>query len=316
MKLHLYAKLTKDLDKSRSAVERYIYNAPMKYKVYTIPKRTSGQRVIAHPARKLKVFQRALIKVIEPHFNLHIKAMAYRNGIGIKHNAAIHQNNNYLLKLDFNDFFNSITPDLLFTYFLKKEILLSDAEKKLLTNTFFWNKPKKKDGKLVLSVGAPSSPFISNLILFPFDELIDDYCSKKNISYSRYADDLTFSTSEKNILFQLPSLVKRHLSSIYKNKITINEFKTVFSSKAHNRHVTGVTITNTGELSIGRERKRLISSLIHKFKIGELNLDLTRYLQGLLSFASDIEPSFKSRMELKYSLSTIEKIIKFRGENE
>ncbi|HCD6023780.1 TPA: RNA-directed DNA polymerase, partial [Citrobacter freundii] len=159
-------------------------------------------------------------------------------------------------------------------------------------------------------------PFISNLILFPFDELIDDYCSKKNISYSRYADDLTFSTSEKNILFQLPSLVKRHLSSIYKNKITINEFKTVFSSKAHNRHVTGVTITNTGELSIGRERKRLISSLIHKFKIGELNLDLTRYLQGLLSFASDIEPSFKSRMELKYSLSTIEKIIKFRGKNE
>ncbi len=316
MKLHLYAELTKKLNRSRNSVERFVSNAPMKYKVYTIPKRTSGQRVIAHPAKKLKVLQRALVAVLQPHFSIHDKAMAYRKGLGIKQNATLHQKNDYLLKLDFNDFFNSITPEIFIKYCTQKEIELSDAEKKLLIKTFFWNKTKKTDGKLVLSVGAPSSPFLSNVLMFDFDEFIENYCSQKNISYSRYADDLTFSTSDKNVLFHIPKLVKTQLGLIFFNQITINEFKTVFSSKAHNRHVTGVTLNNNGELSIGRGRKRLISSLIHKFMHGELDIELTRHLQGLLSFASDIEPIFKSRMEIKYSHKLIESIVKFRGEHE
>lgn len=316
MKLNLYAKLTKELNKSRNGIEGFISNAPMKYKVYTIPKRTSGQRVIAHPSKKLKVLQRALVAILQAYFDIHPKAMAYKKGTGIKQNADLHKKNDYILKLDFNDFFNSITPEIFINYCIQKDIQLSNAEKRLLINTFFWNKTKKIDGKLVLSVGAPSSPFLSNVIMYNFDEFIENYCEQKNISYSRYADDITFSTSDKNVLFHIPKLVKTQLRLMFSNQITINEFKTVFSSKAHNRHVTGVTINNNGELSIGRERKRLISSLIHKFKLGTLDIQLTRYLQGLLSFASDIEPNFKSRMALKYSPELIESIVKFRGSDE
>lgn len=316
MRLHLYAELTKQVGWSRNSIERFISNAPMKYKVYTIPKRTSGQRVIAHPAKKLKTLQRALVAVLQPHFRIHDKAMAYRQDSGIKQNAALHQKNSYLLKLDFNDFFNSITPELFLHYCMLNDIELSNAEKNLLIKTLFWNKTKKFDGKLVLSVGAPSSPFISNVLMYYFDEFFEDYCSKINISYSRYADDLTFSTSNKNILFQVPKLVKKQLGIMFSNQITVNEFKTVFSSKAHNRHVTGVTLNNNGELSIGRERKRLISALIHKFTLGSLDIELSRYLQGLLSFATDIEPCFRSRMEVKYSKNLIERIVKFRGEHE
>lgn len=316
MKLNLYAKLTKELNKSRSGIEGFIANAPMKYKVYTIPKRTSGQRVIAHPSKRLKVLQRALVAVLQPLLDTHPKAMAYKKGTGIKQNAELHKKNDYILKLDFNDFFNSITPEIFINHCVQKEIVLSDAEKKLLINTFFWNKTKKTDGKLVLSVGAPSSPFLSNVIMYNFDEFFENYCRQKNISYSRYADDLTFSTSDKNVLFQIVKLVKKQLRIMFSNKITINEFKTVFSSKAHNRHITGITINNNGELSIGRNRKRLISSLIHKFTLGKLDVELSRHLQGLLSFSSDIEPNFRSRMELKYSPELIEKIIKFRGHNE
>jgi len=316
MKLNLYAKLTDKLGRSRNTVERYISNGPMKYKVYTIPKRTSGQRVIAHPAKKLKVIQRALVSVLEPHLKIHHKAMAYRKGLGIKDNAVLHKENEYLLKLDFSDFFNSITPELFINYCMQNDITLSTAEKNLLIKTFFWNKTKKNDGKLVLSVGAPSSPFISNTIMYFFDEAIDKYCITKNITYSRYADDLTFSTPDKNVLFHIPTLVKKQLGIIFSNQITINAFKTIFSSKAHNRHVTGVTINNDGEISIGRERKRLISSLIHKFICGQLDIEHIRYLQGLLSFATDIEPKFKSRMISKYSNQVIENLIKLRGSDE
>lgn len=316
MKLHLFSNLVKETKFSRNAIERYIYNAPMKYKVYTIPKRSSGQRVIAHPAKKLKILQRALVSILMPFLNIHDRAMAYRKGIGIKHNATMHKNNEYILKIDFNDFFNSITPDMILEIFSKNNIELSSAEKKLIIKCFFWNKTKRIDGKLVLSVGAPSSPFLSNVLMFDFDEFFSNYCKENSIVYSRYADDITFSSSKKNVLFIIPDLVKKQLAILFKNKITINEFKTIFSSKAHNRHVTGVTINNNGELSLGRERKRFISALIHKFTLKTLSLDQAQQLQGMISFASDIEPSFRLRMEKKYSEGIICKIVKFRGSYE
>ncbi|HCN8126267.1 TPA: RNA-directed DNA polymerase, partial [Escherichia coli] len=57
-----------------------------------------------------------------------------------------------------------------------------------------------KNGALVLSVGAPSSPFISNIVMSSFDEEISSFCKENKISYSRYADDLTFSTNERDVL--------------------------------------------------------------------------------------------------------------------
>ncbi|TBT09895.1 RNA-directed DNA polymerase, partial [Vibrio parahaemolyticus] len=49
--------------------------------------------------------------------------------------------------------------------------------------------------KLELSIGAPSSPVISNLVMKELDQEIIHFCEEKSIAYSRYADDLTFSTN-------------------------------------------------------------------------------------------------------------------------
>ncbi|MQL49114.1 RNA-directed DNA polymerase [Photorhabdus khanii] len=312
MQLHLYKNITEMLSWSRSQITSFARNAPNKYKVYTIPKRSSGQRLIAHPSRKLKLLQRALVEILSNNLIPHECAFAYRNSISIKENAQYHLDNQYLLKMDFSDFFNSITPDILFSVCEIKEITLSEAEKWLLQRAFFWNKTKSHDGKLVLSVGAPSSPLISNFIMYPFDEAINLYCTQHSIYYTRYADDLTFSTKIKNTLFNIPDIVKWALKKHYASQISINEFKTVFSSKAHNRHITGITITNDNKLSVGRERKRMISSLIHKYKIGIVNEEEKTYLQGLLSFSFHIEPMFKIRMSKKYSPEIINEILKFR----
>lgn len=312
MQLHLYKNITEVLSWSRSQITSFARNAPNKYKVYTIPKRSSGQRLIAHPSRKLKLLQRALVETLSNKLMPHECAFAYRNKISIKENAQYHLDNQYLLKMDFTDFFNSITPDILFSVCDLKGIALSNAEKWLLQRTLFWNKTKSHDGKLVLSVGAPSSPLISNFIMYPFDEAINSYCAQHSIQYSRYADDLTFSTKIKNSLFTVPDIVKNTLKKHYAYQISINEFKTVFSSKAHNRHITGITITNDNKLSIGRERKRIISSLIHKYKIGIIDKEEKNHLQGLLAFSFHIEPLFKIRMSKKYSPETINEILKLR----
>ncbi|MEH4013691.1 hypothetical protein POX07_24070, partial [Klebsiella pneumoniae] len=93
-------------------------------------------------------------------------------------------------------------------------------------------------------------------------------------------------------------------------------FGEIMRGSLSNRHITGVTLTTQGSLSIGRERKRFISSLIHKYKLGLLDPDTSYYLQGLLSFAIYIEPDFRVRMSKKYSTNTVTEIIKLRKEDE
>ncbi len=120
----------------------------------------------------------------------------------------------------------------------------------------FFSGSEEEQLVLVLSIGAPSSPIISNFILYRFDRIITEHCRKLGINYSRYADDLTFSTNEKDILLNFPSKVRKTLSRLYSGQIKVNLKKTVLSSKAHNRHVTGITLSNDGTLSVGREKKR------------------------------------------------------------
>lgn len=302
--------LCKKLSITKKDLNSFLLLAPNKYKVYTIPKRTSGKRVIAHPAKKLKLYQRALLEYLETILKIHPAAYAYRKGLGIKDNAKCHQNGRYLLKMDFQSFFHSISPKIFFVIIEKLGLSISQENKDILTQLLFWRPSKSRGGKLVLSIGAPSSPFVSNSIMYLFDDDLETICKKQGIRYTRYADDLTFSTNVKGALFDMPILVKDLLLHHLDGYVSINEKKTVFTSKAHNRHVTGVTLTNEGMLSIGRKKKRYISSLIHKYTMGKLPVEDLAYLQGLLSFAYDIEADFITRMEKKYSKDIVSQLCK------
>ena len=83
---------------SESDVLFFSKNAPKKYKVYTIPKRTSGQRVIAHPSKELKEVQKKLSQILASDLKSHEEAYAYKKGLSIKDNAEQHLNTKYLLK--------------------------------------------------------------------------------------------------------------------------------------------------------------------------------------------------------------------------
>src|SRR5690606_4714794 len=135
--------------------------------------------------------------------------------------------------------------------------------------------------------------------MYKFDVVLSEFCKKNNISYSRYADDLTFSTKSINALFNLPLIVSKNLKQLYGNSLKVNHLKTSFSSKKHNRHVTGITITNDGKLSLSRKKKRYIRHLIHKFTIESIESNELSYLKGYFSFIQHIEPSFLSRLKSK-----------------
>ncbi|MBZ9612341.1 retron St85 family RNA-directed DNA polymerase [Rheinheimera maricola] len=304
--MEFIATLAAKLSKSEPEVVSFLASAPLKYKVYTIPKRTSGHRVIAQPSRELKEYQRTFLSIYK--LKIHSAAMAYREGLSIKDNAQAHCKNRYLLKIDLKNFFNSISNELFWNVWQQHYTLPAKREKVLMERLLFWSPSKSSKGKLILSIGAPSSPLISNFFMYQFDELVTQQCETLNITYTRYADDLTFSTNEKDILFDIPKAVTEFLTLLFGNSMIINRRKTVFSSMAHNRHITGITINNKSELSLGRERKRYIKHLVHHYQTKQIDQETILQLKGLLAFSSHIEPDFIKRLEAKYSSAVISQI--------
>jgi len=296
------------LSKDNQEIMEFLINAPEKYKVFAIPKRKHGYRIIAQPSRELKVYQRQLQNLIT--FPVHDRAMAYCIGRSIKQNALHHVDNPYLLKLDLENFFNSITPELFWDTWSKTWDLPCDEDRFYLEKLIFW----RFNGSLILSVGAPSSPLISNFCMYYFDREVESACSKMDVIYTRYADDLTFSSNVKNILFEIPKLIQESLDELFSSKLKINTSKTVFSSKAHNRHVTGITIDNTGKISLGRDRKRYIKHKVHHYILGLLDVDEINHLKGLLSFSKFIEPVFVKSLEVKYTTMMITKLLEENDE--
>lgn len=294
---------------SDDLINIFIATAPYRYKIYEIDKRNSDEkRKIAHPSKQLKFIQRIIVKELSNLLPVHNCAYAYRTGRGIKENALIHSKNSYLLKLDLSNFFNSLTPEIFFSECRRNNIDFDKDNASIISNCLFYREHRKSS--LKLSVGAPSSPFISNVIMYSFDQIIETECRKREITFTRYADDMTFSTNIKNTLIGFDELIKKVLFDLFKESISLNHDKTILSSKAHNRHITGITISNNDNISLGRERKRLISSAIHHFSYDKLDQKAVDKLKGLLAFAHYIEPSFVAAMEKKYGRETINKLKK------
>lgn len=272
---------------------------PHRYKVYYIAKRNSdAKRVIAQPSKEVKYLQNAVINVFKTFGLVHEAAFAYKEGVNIKQNAEVHANQKFILKMDFRDFFPSITPDLFFTQLSIAGISFADKDKEFLTGLLFWK--RRRNSKLRLSIGAPSSPLVSNIVMYFFDSYIHSYGKLNRIRYTRYADDICFSSSVAGGLDSVKDTVSKALKSFFGRQIRLNNTKTIFASKAMNRHVTGITLTNEGKVSVGRDRKRKIMAAVHKVSIGQKPDCSLKTLAGLISYVQSVEGDFKERLTRKY----------------
>ena len=164
---------------------------------------------------------------------------------------------------------------------------------------------------MALSIGAPSSPAISNAILFDLDLAISETSSRLGCTYTRYADDLYISCCEPHVLGDLEGAV-RNLVDEMTPHLKINESKTLHVSRKRKRIVTGLTLTPDRSISLGRDRKRAIRTQIYLYQIGQLSVEDAMSLAGLLAFANDVEPRFVDSLRHKYGIAAINPLL-FRG---
>jgi RNA-directed DNA polymerase len=275
-----------------------IRRAPASYKVFHIEKRSGGYREIAQPSKDVKLIQRWLIeKILEAKLPIDDATTAYKKGSSIKVNAEKHKNSNHLVKIDFTNFFPSITI-LDITSHLNKFLgcYLDETAVNIVSRLCSW---KKSRGNYVLCIGAPTSPIISNSILYEFDKKISHLCAQENAVYTRYADDITISSESHGVVNKYLRIITDVLANLEYPRIKINNKKTIFASRSGRRFITGITLTPTHEISIGRDRKRLIRAMYHRYLSGNLGEDEQKKMFGLISFAEDIEPGFSCRLKKK-----------------
>lgn len=296
MTCYLTEKLSTASDLTHETIASIIGSGPFRYKTFFIAKRSGvGVRAVAQPSREMKALQLMAVDILRPHLPIHGVNHGYVKGRGIRTNALAHVGSRYLLRLDLRDFFPSIGPaDLVQHIGRHGTDELRRIAQETIAGLFYW-RPRNTD-TLQLCLGAPSSPFISNTLLFDIDGAVDRWCREREVTFTRYSDDLIFSTSIPNLLQTVPGMVEAALAEAEYPKLRINLEKTRFSSKKHRRVVTGLVISSQGAISLGRSRKRLIRSMVHRYCQGELNSDQVAQLRGWLSFANDIEPIFAIAM--------------------
>ena len=238
-----------------SYIVTFARGASHAYKTYEIEKRNGDKRRIDHPSKQLKSMQRWILEYLLPSFPVHSAAAAYRKGKTIFDNASIHVTSKYLLRMDFANFFPSLCSDDFRSYRAGNPTLFTGCtgdDFEVLCLLVFKNSR--------LTVGAPTSPAISNTLCFDMDTAIAAVCHKRSVKYSRYADDLFFSTIEADILHSLQSEIESLISALtLPAHLSINPAKTRHSSRRGARRVTGIVIGSDRKPHIGRSLKRTIS---------------------------------------------------------
>ncbi len=273
--------------------------ASHRYKRYELDKRTGGKREIYHPARELKLIQRWLLRNVLAQLPVHFVATAYQKGSTIRRNAEMHVANNYILRVDFQNFFPSLAG--------------SDVERVLRVNRKALVDVELTDWDIdfirlivcrfdALTIGAPTSHQLSNAIMYDFDVTWLETAETMGVSYTRYADDLYFSTNRTNVLMGILHGLENYLTVHPAPALKINKRKTAFSSRKYRRLAAGLVLTSDRKISIGRPRKRMLKSLVEKLKHNKLEPEELSNLRGWIAYMRSVEPGFVLSLQEKHGL--------------
>ncbi|MGV3623242.1 MAG: reverse transcriptase domain-containing protein [Archangium sp.] len=228
-----------------------------KYKTFFVRKRSGEQRPISAPDRELKNVQRAILDLLsELHFHRD-SSHGFIRARSIKTNAAPHVGRRHLINADLSDFFGSIHPGRVEGALRAKPFQLAAPVAKIVTRLCTYNNG--------LPQGAPTSPALANLVAWTLDRELERLAKKNRCFYTRYADDLTFSTNARAVPLGIfdpatGKLGKELTDACASCGFLINEKKTRHRGTNSRQTVTGLVTnmkTNVDRRFIREARGRL-----------------------------------------------------------
>jgi RNA-directed DNA polymerase len=260
-----------EIDEEQIVYHLYIVPPSKRYLSFEIPKKSGDFRTISAPATALKIIQSKLSQVLfavyEPKASVH----GYTLGRNIVTNAKAHLRQKYVLNVDLKDFFPSINFGRVRGMFLARPYNLTKEIATILAQICCWNNQ--------LPQGAPTSPIISNMICARMDSQLLRLAQKHRCIYTRYADDITFSSS----VSQFPASIARveevagqieighELGQIIRgNGFEVNQTKIRLQTKYQRQEVTGLTVngrTTNRTPNVRRRYIKQIRAMLHAWQV-------------------------------------------------
>lgn len=274
------------------------------YRHFSIPKSNGKTRDIDEPMPDLKFVQSWILHNILEKCPVSPYAKAYLKGRTLKHNARFHRAQKILVTMDLKDFFPSVSiKDV--TNIFENMGYLHDIACFLAYLCCLNN---------VLPQGAPTSPYLSNLRMVSLDDKISKYTSSKNIRYTRYADDLTFSGD-----FNPHHLINDISKIVFNEGFSINSEKTRVARNNARQEVTGIVVNSHMQLS--KEKRKQIRQQVYYIKkfgleshlehVGETRANFLNHLLGQINFALFVNPKDE---EMKGYFELVKAIMKNQNE--
>ncbi|MFC6101223.1 reverse transcriptase domain-containing protein [Olivibacter domesticus] len=269
------------------------------YRSFTIKKSNGKLRTLMEPLPSLKEIQTWILENMLSEIPVSKFAKAYVKHRSLKENVKHHNNKEGVLTCDIATFYDSVRFKDIEKIF--NELGYSEVMSNLLAKLTTFNGS--------LPQGAPTSPYLSNLVLREFDQKISDYCINNNIRYTRYADDLTFSGEVKSL--KLKNLVEAELNKL---GLELNPDKTKLRKFSQRQMVTGIVVNE--KTQIPKFERNFIRNEVHfltRFGLKD-HLRKTKnkrenyllHLLGKINFALHINPADKKMESYR---SQVQKII-------
>lgn len=271
----------------------YVEKVDNLYTTFSIPKKNGGERWIHAPQGKLKYIQRRLKALLEGYVktvysenlvNTNV-SHAFTKERSIITNARVHKNKKYVINLDLESFFDSFNFGRVRGFFINNDYWkLNPLIATLIAQLTCYNG--------ALPQGAPTSPIITNLICNIMDWHLTKIAKKYKMSYTRYADDLTFSTNDKTIEETYSHFLDEIKNEITKSGFKVNDSKTRFTDRYMRQEVTGLVVNK--KISVKKEYYKNTHAMANRlYRFGEYQIDgvngKTEQLEGRFAFIDCIE---------------------------
>ncbi len=219
-----------------------------RYKAFSIPKKGGGERHIESPSQALKKLQSSLNRFLQAVYYFEKSAASYGFILGVKNeddrrnvltNAKKHIGHPWLLNVDIKDFFHAVKRKDVLAIFQGPPFHFQHDLPGILTQLCVY--------KGRLPMGAPTSPVLSNLACRKLDEVLVELSLKNQWTYTRYADDMSFSAKESFSDMHIDLI--RHI--IQEQRFKVNEKKVRLFGPEEDKIVTGLLVSQKVELAPG-----------------------------------------------------------------
>lgn len=267
------------------------------YVTFAIPKRSGGERLICAPKQRLKALQRAVLRELVAKLPVHDAAHGFVRGRSVATAARVHVGRAVVVRVDLADFFGMVTMRRVRGYLLAMGFSYPVAATLAVLCTESVRQPVEV-GDEVFHVpvgprhcvqGAPTSPGLCNAIVHKLDRRLAGLAAQRGVSYTRYADDLTFSLDDTELVGRLLGTVRAIIRS---EGFEVNEAKTRVMRRGRSQRVCGVTVND--QVGLSRRERRRIRAMIHaegrRRAVGTPSDSASAEIDGWLAYVHMLNP--------------------------